>query len=233
MTTNTNAPSEVSTVVRTDTSKMTTRKALVIIVGLLLAYLPHYLPSVARAIGLTVVPNDPTAVLVWGWLAVGLLVAYIFRVERENLASIRLVKPSEKDVEWAFYFWGIAMGVNWLASQFVTLDTAQGVSQITSLPALTVLAIIVTAAITEEVLYRGYVIERIGTLTGRVWLGALVSFVIFVIPHVTFFGWEWLPLHGTGTIMIYVYYLWRRNLVGAMLLHLLLNLPILIPTLMS
>jgi membrane protease YdiL (CAAX protease family) len=233
MTTNTNTSSEVSTVGRTDTPKMTTRKALVIIVGLLLAYLPNYLPSFAQSLGITIIPDNPTAVLIWGWLAVGLLVAYIFSVERKNLSSIRLVKPSEKDVEWAFYFWGISMGLSWVASQFVVLDTSQGVSQITSLPALAVLAIIFTASITEEILYRGYVIERIQVLTGRLWLGALVSFVIFVIPHITFFGWEWLPLHSTGTAMIYVYYLWRRNLVGAMLLHLLLNLPILIPTLLS
>jgi membrane protease YdiL (CAAX protease family) len=92
-----------------------------------------------------------------------------------------------------------------------------------------VIGIILTAAITEEILFRGYPIERIKELTGKAWLATAISFIIFVIPHVKFFGITWLLYHGIGTIMIYVLYLWRKNLYACMILHLLVNLPILLP----
>lgn len=47
--------------------------------------------------------------------------------------------------------------------------------------------------------------------------------------HLTFFGPSWLLYHASGTVMIYALYLRRRNLPACMLLHFLVNLPILLP----
>jgi ABC-type sulfate transport system permease component len=53
---------------------------------------------------------------------------------------------------------------------------------------------------------------------------------VFVIPHVSFFGPSWLLHQLPGAIAIAAFVLVRRNLPAAMLLHLLINAPILIPT---
>ena len=55
----------------------------------------------------------------------------------------------------------------------------------------------------------------------------------FVAPHLTFFSLDWLLYQGIGTLAVYLLYLWRRNLPACMLLHLLSNAPILIPTVLS
>jgi membrane protease YdiL (CAAX protease family) len=94
-----------------------------------------------------------------------------------------------------------------------------------------IIAIILTAAVTEEILFRGYPIERLRELTGKAWIAVLASFIIFIIPHISFFGLEWLLYHGIGTVLIYVLYVWRKNLLACMLLHFLGNAPILIPAL--
>ncbi|HSK91410.1 MAG TPA: CPBP family intramembrane glutamic endopeptidase, partial [Euzebyales bacterium] len=64
-------------------------------------------------------------------------------------------------------------------------------------------------------------------------LATTVSLVLFVLPHLTFFGSEWLLYQGFWTILLYVLYLWRRNLWVCMLFHGLTNAPILIPTVLS
>ena len=79
-----------------------------------------------------------------------------------------------------------------------------------------------------------YPIERITDLTGRRWLGVAVSAAVFVAPHVVFFSPEWLLYQGgAGALATYALYLWRRNLPACMLLHLLINAPILIPTVLG
>jgi hypothetical protein len=89
------------------------------------------------------------------------------------------------------------------------------------------------AAVFEEILYRGYPLERLSELTGRRWVAVALTLPLFVAPHLAFFGPEWLLYQGSGTAMLYILFLWRRNLVANMLLHLCVNLPILIPTIAS
>jgi uncharacterized protein len=206
----------------------------VVALGLALAYLPMYLPGALRSVGFELpIGGSPIAVLVWNWAATALLVAYVLWGERLSLVSILITRPTVKDVEWAFYFWGAAMTYSWVLGLIRPQQGNDGVETIAALPVAAVLALIVTASVTEEILYRGYPIERITELTGRRWIGVLVSAVIFSLSHLPFFGVEWLLYQGVSVVLGYVYYLWRRNLVASMLLHLLVNLPILIPTVLT
>jgi membrane protease YdiL (CAAX protease family) len=54
-------------------------------------------------------------------------------------------------------------------------------------PAWLVLAVVLTASVTEEFLFRAYPIERLTRLTGARWPGALLSLAAFVAFHVH--GW--------------------------------------------
>lgn len=204
---------------------------LIILLGLAIAYLPSYIHKIMNWTGVEVGPDGPPSVLIWNWLAVALLLGYIVYVERQKLASILLVKPKKKDIEWAFWFWGIATTTSWLATILFPPDANQGMNELLSYSAPVIFGIIITAAITEEILLRGYPIERIKAITGKAWLAVGISFVIFILPHITFFGFEWLLYHGMGTIMIYVLYVWRKNLYACMVMHLLGNLPIMLPAL--
>src|SRR5690349_12079773 len=86
--------------------------------GLCLAYIPMWLPPLARAAGVgpgPAGPAGPAASIVWNALAVVLLVAFVYGVERRRLDSIRLVRPTGKDLEWALILFGAHMTWTWLA----------------------------------------------------------------------------------------------------------------------
>ena len=117
----------------------------------------------------------------------------------------------------------------WLVNLIVPQAPDSGTDTIINLPIPVILGIIFTTAITEEILFRGYPVERIQELTGRKWIAVAISFTIFVFPHVQFIGLQWIVYHGIGTVLMYVLYIWRKNLLACMFLHLLVNLPILIP----
>ena len=225
--------SEQDEFIRVDDRRGAGRQTVVIAIGLLIAWLPQYIGPVTRWFGLDSLHTGPLTQMVWNWVVTFVLVAYIVRVERRSLRSIRLTMPSLKDVEWAFYAFGIAMTYSWLIGTIRPQTGNEGIETITSMPVLAVCALIVTTAVTEEILYRGYPIERLSELTHRRWLGTTVSLVLFVLPHLTFFGSEWLLYQGFGTLLLYVLYLWRRNLWVCMLFHGLTNAPILIPTVLS
>jgi len=204
---------------------ITPQKVLLFAVGLAIIYLPSYIHRVMDVLDVQIGPVGPPSVILWNWLAVALLLGLVLYIERKRLSSISIKRPQGKDIEWAFWFWGIGATASWLAYTLLPPGESYGTNSLLeySLPILA--GIIITAAITEEIFFRGYMIERLGELTGTLWLAAAVSFVVFVAPHLTFFGPEWLLYHGVGTILLYVLYVWRRNLIACMVLHLLGNLP--------
>jgi membrane protease YdiL (CAAX protease family) len=81
-----------------------------------------------------------------------------------------------------------------------------------------------TGTFLEEVFYRGYVIERITILTGRSWVGGLLSWFLFVLVHFKFFGLG--PALEVGIIAaaLVLLYLQTRSIWPGIVLHGLNNL---------
>lgn len=204
-----------------------------VVVGLLIAYLPMWVPSLASGLGIDMPGEGPASAIWVNWTAVVLLLGYVFIIERQGLSSLLMVRPRPGDIEWAFYFFGAFMTYSWVLSLIREQPSNEGTETIVAMPLLAVIALVITAGITEEILFRAYPIERISTLTGHRWIGALISLAIFITPHLTFFSLDWLIYQGPGTLAIYALYLWRRNLYACMTLHILINAPILIPTILG
>lgn len=81
----------------------------------------------------------------------------------------------------------------------------------------------------EEILYRGYPIERLNRLTGRIWPGAVIGLVIFTVIH--------LPGQGLGNtvgvvlpigVILTGLYVWKRNLTLNIAVHFLTDSLILV-----
>jgi membrane protease YdiL (CAAX protease family) len=86
----------------------------------------------------------------------------------------------------------------------------------------------ITGAFVEELLFRSYAIERLGLLTGKRWLAAVLSAVPFVLLHLL--GWDWIHVATIvlpSTIIITVIYLWRRSLLFVVIMHAVVNIPVL------
>lgn len=206
----------------------------VLAVGLTLAYLPVYLPWLLRQVGVDL-GWGPAGVLVWNWLAVALLALHVWRVERLDAASLRLVRPTRRDIEWAGWLGGAAVGWNWLSTQLLPATPAPeggGADALVALGPLLALGLVLATAVTEEVLWRGYVVERLGAWTGPL-VAAGVGLAIFTATHLPFFGAGWLVSVLPGAVLLYVLLLWRRNLWACMLCHLIGNLPIFLVALLA
>ncbi|MDN5570282.1 MAG: CPBP family intramembrane metalloprotease [Propionibacteriaceae bacterium] len=203
--------------------------------GLAIVYAPSYLPSLLRLAGGDIPAWGPAGVLLWNWLAVGLLALHVGALERLDAASLRLAKPTTKDVEWALYLGGAANLWHWgtaaLLPESMTGQANAGQTTVVALGPLLALALVLTTSVTEEVLWRGYVVERLGAWIGPL-AAAAAGMTIFALGHLSFFGWTWLLTNLPGAIALYALLLWRRNLWSCIICHAVLNMPIVVLTLL-
>jgi len=75
------------------------------------------------------------------------------------------------------------------------------------------------AAVVEEIIYRGYIIEKVRQLSGSAALAVMVSIAVFAFAHLR--GWgaaHLLPVGASGAVFALLY-IWRRDLPSNMLAH--------------
>lgn len=209
------------------------RAWLIVLIGLGIAYSPMWLPRVMDGLGVDLSPAGPAAAIAWNAIAVAALLGFVLVVERRSLRSIGLARPPAKALELALYLFGGCMAWQWLVMVLWPAPEDPGTATIAAMPIAAVVALILSAAVFEEILFRGYPIERLSELTGRRWIAFALTVPLFVAPHIVFFGVQWLWTAGVGALAIYFLYARTRSLVACMLLHLCLNLPVLIPTIAS
>lgn len=190
-----------------------------------------------------VVLGPPLFVIVPGWLwpnptVLGLLalqllycglVPFVFWVvlarERSPLRSIGLQRPTAATWLWA----GALLAFVSLVLPVVTTPLVNaigrpglgaGLDAIAAWPLWLRIFFGVTGGIVEETLYRGYLVERIQTITGRASIAAAVSIAVFTLAHV--------PMWGVGfavaadlpfAIVMTLSYLWRRDLIANAVAH--------------
>jgi membrane protease YdiL (CAAX protease family) len=176
--------------------------------------------------------NDITARLgrqiVWLMIGLGLL-AWIRWVERRPLASIGLRRP-----ELGTLGWGVAGAVALIASFVLCYALIfpllglkvdlQRTNSIISNAYWLQLVIFVFAAFVEEIIYRGYLIERTEQLTGSKWLAFALSAIVFTLVHLSSWAASQLIVVAFGAVIMGLLYLWKRDLIMVMIAHFLADL---------
>ncbi len=184
---------------------------------------PGELPSDANLTG-AVLLNEA---VMWGLTLI--VFAIVLFGERRRLTSIGLGIP-----HWPAIRTGILMTVLLLilamgagaVVQAVGGLTQNGGSQtglVLGLPIWLQLLVALSAGITEEVLFRGYAIERVTELTGSRWLGAILPIIVFGALHAPFWGTGHAIVAGMSGLWLTLIYLWRRNLWTNITAHALLD----------
>lgn len=206
---------------------MTLSRRLPSVVGIVFALgWPLVLALLAPNQNLANVRQD-TIVVVCEWLAVVVLFVIVISWERlPFFSSIGLTRPQRTD--W------IAVGVlalaaicacAYFAAHHTTMQAKNTIlGQVLAAPVALRALMVFTAGICEEILFRGYAIERLRALTGKVWLGALIATVLFTLGHIPRYGFS-SGLAGVfiiGAILSLVY-VWRRNLAACIALHWLID----------
>jgi membrane protease YdiL (CAAX protease family) len=162
---------------------------------------------------------------IW-WAFALVLLLWLRFVEHLPFASIGLRKPTGKTIGF-----GILAGVVLIAIMIVQfaviiplfhLSAAQSTAVRAALLHRSLgyrFALVLRAAIVEEILFRGYLIEKIRQLTGSVTLAVIVSVAAFTYAHLS--GWG--PVHlipvCAGGIVFALLYVWRRDLPCNMIGH--------------
>jgi membrane protease YdiL (CAAX protease family) len=159
--------------------------------------------------------------IVWAWV-VGILL-YVVRVERRPLSSIGFRAPGARD--WII---AIVAGILILALLALILlvvfpalhwsESSQQAS-ILALPYWLNVLIVVRAAVSEEILFRGYPMERLEEMTGSRAIAGVVTCAVFTLDHIGFWGWHHIFIAGTAGMALTVLYLWRRNIWVNMIAH--------------
>jgi membrane protease YdiL (CAAX protease family) len=192
---------------------------------LLALFGPPLLTMVARRTlgdALSVARILPFDLALWAMLAIVLWV--VVRVERQPLASIGLHRPRWSTLAWAMV---LLVGISFVIVP-VALELAQaaglpgyqkGLARLMHLPAWYRVFLAVSAGVIEEVLYRGYAVERLAVLTGSRGRGGALAVGVFTLAHVPAWGVGPLPVFLVASVVATAFYLWKGDLVALMIAH--------------
>jgi uncharacterized protein len=165
----------------------------------------------------------------WGgevlwWVALLMLLLYVIVAEHRTLDSVGFRAPRRGDIGWGLIF-GIALFIGAgvldgivFPAMHLKINVA-AYRAITGAPIAYRIALVTRAAVCEEVLFRGYSIERLKEWSGSAWLAGLVSLVAFTCAHLSSWGAPQLIVAGYGGAVLTVLYVWRRNVWANMLAH--------------
>ncbi|HEV3324133.1 MAG TPA: type II CAAX endopeptidase family protein [Puia sp.] len=160
--------------------------------------------------------------IIW-WLVVAAVLGYVCLGERRPLSSIGFRRIGIWDVVIAVLAAVVIVAglgvIYYVVFPALHWSEAQAVNQLIATPFWWRFISVIRAAVGEEILFRGYAIERLDELTGRRSVAAVISCLIFTLEHVGSWGWSHVLLAGFGGIMLTVLYLWRRKLWVNIIAH--------------
>jgi membrane protease YdiL (CAAX protease family) len=166
--------------------KWTYALGLIIVFGVEFVLRDFLLPENAQDISIDLA-------LIGEWVALSFLVfLWIPKVEKKNMASIGLGKFKRRHLGW-----GVLVYILVLVASSISgfLLQSFGLPSLRSLQPLikgydfaTLFGLFLTGTFLEEVFYRGYLIERMTILTRHRWFAAFMSWLLFTLVHLKFFG---------------------------------------------
>ena len=161
----------------------------------------------------------------WGLVAATL--AYVVFVEKRALSSIGFRVPAVRDLLLGSAFAvviiaGLAV-LYLLVLPALHLGEEQAVGTLMAAPAWWLAISVIRAGVSEEVLFRGYPIERLQSLTGSRSVAALLPLALFALAHVGSWGWTHLIVAAFGGAMLTWLYVWKRNLWVNIVAHVLVD----------
>ncbi len=184
-------------------------------------------------------PSRVTFTIAKEWGVTLILLGIVFFWEHRTLASIGLKRMTGRDALWGVV--GFVVGALTFIFTLPLVNalglgtTSEGIAQLAQTPIALRVAIVITAGITEEILFRGYPIERLTEMTGRIGWGAGIAYIAFVLLHIPFWGLGGTIQIGIWSLVVTALFVWRRNLPACMLMHILNDAYafILLPTLLA
>lgn len=164
------------------------------------------------------------------WALLAIVIFYALRVEKLPAATIGLRNHGWKATVLRGFAAGlvltlIAGATVYVAKTFFHLQTDNHlVAMLAGMPVWMIVLLSLRAGFTEEIIYRGYLLDRLGRLSGSPWVGVLGSIALFTLMH--FGGWQagQLVLVALAGTLFTALYLWKRNIMIAVIAHSMVDL---------
>lgn len=155
------------------------------------------------------------------WVVVAVLGVIAFAVQKRPPRDLGLRLPGWRDVLAALAGVLAALVLGGAASYMVRMPSAlTDLRALAAIPLGVRAALVLTAAIAEEFVYRGFAIEQLASLTGHRGLAAAISWALFAVSHVGIYGLTpALVVPALVGAVLTVLYLGRRNLSACVLMH--------------
>jgi len=160
------------------------------------------------------------------WCSALAILLWLTLVERLPLSSIGFRRPTWKSVLWgvlaAIVLTAILVLEFSVVAPLLHLDTAPilaGQRAILNTPYWYRILLVLRAAVVEEILFRGYLIEKVRQLSKSTAIAVVVSVAAFTYAHLSGWGPAHLIVVGAGGLVFALFYVWRRDLPSNMLAH--------------
>ncbi len=162
-------------------------------------------------------------------LVIGVIFFLVLKGEGKKLTSLSLRKPSKDDVLWGFIGFFLGLAVNFMVSlitpQFLKPEKDLAILQVLrQMPLGLGIFFIFTSAVSEEVLFRGFAVERLNSWFKNLNLASAVSWLFFSLGHLYPWGLKYTLHLAVFSLTFYFVYLRRRNLYSTIIMHLINNL---------
>lgn len=163
----------------------------------------------------------------------------VHKIEKEKLASLGLTK---KNLFKALY-WGIGLGIIFAAEGLLTnIIKYRGLHlpevNYSFLGLIGILLLSFATAVSEEIVFRGYIFTRLWRIWGNEWLANLISAFLFALIHlpIGLFVLSYTPM----VMMIYLFFVFvygfgaafvfarSENLASSILMHVFWSWPIIL-----
>lgn len=158
------------------------------------------------------------------WAIASFVILWVLVVERQPLASIGFRMPDRRSLRLAAWTAGFISAV--MIAWFFLILPSLGLThaeeqrqQILALPWWVRLLTVLRAAVTEEIIYRAFTIERLWWVTGDKAVAVAISVMAFAAAHLRGWGVEQLVPVAIGGIALGLLYVSRRNLPANILAH--------------
>lgn len=163
----------------------------------------------------------------------------VLKVEKEKLSSLGLIRKNF----FPSVYWGIGLGMVYALEGFLTNVLKYGGVQVSQLSYTTVsflgaILISLATAFTEELVFRGYIYNRLNQIWEKEWLANLVSSLLFVLIHLPIgvFVLGYTPgIMLAYLLLVFIYavgsgfvFARTQNITSSILLHVFWSWPIIL-----
>jgi uncharacterized protein len=135
--------------------------------------------------------RDDIINIVVKWCVVLILAVIAFGIRRWTPSELGIRALRGRDLLAAVGAFLIALVLSGAASRLVVMPTSLDMHKLAAVPFALRFGVVLTAAVSEEFLYRGYAIEELASLMGgNYWIAGLLSLAIFTASHARLYGFS-------------------------------------------